>query len=627
MKKTKTPKIKTEEAKAATQLMPVSLLPTFIGESTASQSEPSRQRRRKDIFTDELTKYQNIREFLLPFSCVGDTINISDAITICQKAYFGVPIIRNIVDIMAEFANADLFLEGGSEKVNIFVNAWLEKINIWDIKEKFFREFFRSANPIFYRQDAKFSDLDITKMGQVFGAKNVGKIPIRYILLNPADIRILNSLAYLNPVFYKLLNNYEIARLKNPTTEEEKDFLKSLSPDVQKDIKNNLNPLIPLEPEKIYFIPYKKQDYEPFGVPFYYGVLEDIEMKLEFKKMDRAIAKTADWAILLLTAGSELGVLPATMQTLQTLFQNEQLKRVLVSDYTTKAQWVIPDIEKILGKTKYEQVNEDILIGLNAALFNTDEKFANQSVKVQIFLERLIEAQEAFIKNFLQPEIKRVCQEMGFKNYPSVEFEEKTFKDDLEYDKLYVRLSELGLLTGEEVVEALDSGKLPSNEESLVSQKAFKEARDKGLYAPLLNSKQQMQEGATPGGGRPKGLKAPQTTKKVKPIGAAFSISKIKDTLLASDKLLHKIQDEHKKKFKLETLSKEQEEACQILVRHIIINEDESKWDKKVNSYMKNPKPLDESNVLEVDEIAAEYGVDDYLASVLFLSKFGEEKV
>jgi hypothetical protein len=627
LKKTKTPKIKTEEVKATTQLMPVSLLPTFIGESTASQSEPSRQRRRKDIFTDELTKYQNIREFLLPFSCVGDIINISDAITICQKAYFGVPIIRNIVDIMAEFANADLFLEGGSEKVNIFVDAWLEKINIWDIKEKFFREFFRSANPIFYRQDAKFSDLDITKMGQVFGAKNVGKIPIRYILLNPADIRILNSLAYLNPVFYKLLNNYEIARLKNPTTEEEKDFLKSLPSDTQKDIKNNLNPLIPLAPEKIYFIPYKKQDYEPFGVPFYYGVLEDIEMKLEFKKMDRAIAKTADWAILLLTAGSELGVLPATMQTLQTLFQNEQLKRVLVSDYTTKAQWVIPDIEKILGKTKYEQVNEDILIGLNAALFNTDEKFANQSVKVQIFLERLIEAQEAFIKNFLQPEIKRVCQEMGFKNYPTVEFQEKTFKDDLEYDKLYVRLSELGLLTGEEVVEALDSGKLPSNEESLVSQKAFKEARDKGLYAPLLNSKQQMQEGATPDGGRPKGLKAPQTTKKVKPIGAAFSISKIKDTLLASDKLLHKIQDEHKKKFKLETLSKEQEEACQILVRHIIINEDESKWDKKVNSYMKNPKPLDESNVLEVDEIAAEYGVDDYLASVLFLSKFEEEKV
>ena len=181
MKKTKTPKIKPEEAKAATQLMPVSLLPTFIGESTASQSEPSRQRRRKDIFTDELTKYQNIREFLLPFSCVGDTINISDAITVCQKAYFGVPIIRNIVDIMAEFANADLFLEGGSEKVNIFVEAWLEKINIWDIKEKFFREFFRSANPIFYLPDAKVSDLDITKMRQVIGAKKVGKIPIRYI--------------------------------------------------------------------------------------------------------------------------------------------------------------------------------------------------------------------------------------------------------------------------------------------------------------------------------------------------------------------------------------------------------------------------------------------------------------
>ena len=50
---------------------------------------------------------------------------------------------------------------------------------------------------------------------------------------------------------------------------------------------------------------YKKQDYEPFSVPMGYPVLEDINAKYEMKKIDMAIARTMQQAILLVTMGSE----------------------------------------------------------------------------------------------------------------------------------------------------------------------------------------------------------------------------------------------------------------------------------------------------------------------------------
>ena len=47
---------------------------------------------------------------------------------------------------------------------------------------------------------------------------------------------------------------------------------------------------IPLDMERVITVFYKKQDYEPYGVPMGYPVLEDIDAKSELKKMDMAIA-------------------------------------------------------------------------------------------------------------------------------------------------------------------------------------------------------------------------------------------------------------------------------------------------------------------------------------------------
>ena len=42
-----------------------------------------------------------------------------------------------------------------------------------------------------------------------------------------------------------------------------------------------------LDPKYLLYSFYKKQDYEPFAVPFAYPVLEDINAKIELKRIDQ----------------------------------------------------------------------------------------------------------------------------------------------------------------------------------------------------------------------------------------------------------------------------------------------------------------------------------------------------
>ena len=170
---------------------------------------------------------------------------------------------------------------------------------------------------------------------------------------------------------------------------------------------------------------------------------------------------------------------------MQKLFVNESIGRVLVSDYTTKAEFVIPNIGSLLSPEKYEVVDRDINVGLNNILVG-GEKYANQQTKVEVFMARLKQARKSFLKDFLMPEIKRISKLMGFRKYPQAHFEDTPLKQDYNMQRIYGRLIELGILTPEEGMLAISDNRLPDTESSLESQKEFKKHRDEGLYEPLL---------------------------------------------------------------------------------------------------------------------------------------------
>ena len=580
-------------------------------------------------------KYTNIRDGLLPFDYAVNGINVRETIELCQKAYANVAIFRNAIDIMAEFANSEIFLDGGSKKSRDFIEAWFKKIKLWKIRDQYFREYYRSGNIFFYKIDGKFNTEDFIKMTKTYGSVSLNKIPIKYILLNPFDVVARRTTGFeTTGVYAKVLSEYEIERLKNPKNDYDREVYRGLPKKIKDNFKmNGYQPdgaKIELEPERLRYSFYKKQDYEPFAVPFGFSVLGDINMKLEFKKIDQAIVRTIENVILLITMGNEPnkgGINHNNLAAMQELFRNESVGRVLVSDYTTKAEFVIPDMNKILGYEKYRIVNEDIKEGLQNIIVGS-EKYSNTAVKAEIFLERLKESRQGFLNDFLQPEIKQLCKNMGFKNYPTARFKEVDTKDSTQTQRVATRLMELGLITPEQGMDVINKGVFPEAEQIGKSQDKFIEDRKKGYYnpivggVPMLNSEKpadgdDIQE--VPGlPGRPVGTKGiPQEVSR-----ANVSAENVTEIIKASEDLDAFSRKIARKHFKIKRLNKNQNQMLDDLCKKIIIAKDIGDWKDTAESCIKDNKKILSLDLLsEVQKAAEEHKLTDYTAAIVYHSQ------
>ena len=203
---------------------------------------------------------------------------------------------------------------------------------------------------------------------------------------------------------------------------------------------------------------------------------------------------------------------------------------------------------------------------------------------------------------------------------------------------------ELGILTAEEGIEALQSGKLPTNEESLESQEEFLKLKKKGYYEPLIGagahpSNPNPEQGPKNGkpqpnnnqpkdlpqpSGRPPQVSTPQSTKRVSPVGASetkFYLSKVQENMTKAEALVPEVEKELRTIHKRKRLSKQQKEVAQQICGVIIANEEPEDWKQKVSKYCKNPVDTDDERITEINEIACENQVDHYLASILYVSK------
>jgi|TARA_A200000159_G_scaffold164414_1_gene193937 hypothetical protein len=637
----------------------------YIQEAIANSATVSTNRRvgydgtttsRRNIISKKpkSDKYTNIRNGLLPYDYSADGVNVRDAIELCQKAYANISIFRNAIDIMAEFSNSPIYLEGDNEKSKKFIDGWLKKINIWKIKDQYFREYYRSGNIFLYRVDGKFSSEDLLKLNYVYASQTLkpGQLPVKYMLLNPYDIVIEKATSFQDGIYKKVLSDYELEKLRDPKTEEDKKVFESLTPEMKKKVKegsfNREGIKVELDSQKLIYSFYKKQDYEPFAVPFGFPVLDDLNWKIELKKIDQAICRTVENVILLITMGAEPdkgGVNPNNLKAMQELFKNESVGRALIADYTTKAQFVIPDLNKVLGAEKYKIVNEDIKEGLQNIIVGS-EKFSNTQVKAEIFLERLKESRNAFLNDFLQPQIKEVCRNMGLKSYPTAKFEEIDIKDEVQFHRVITRLLEIGILTPEQGIKSMQTGLYPNPKDLSASQEGYVEEREKGYYNPLVGGipmiesvqsekdrelqeeqMEQQQEQITKtdetvnktqqSPGRPGG------TNQI-PLQAAEEYGR--DNV---QEVIYKIQDlesyaleNFKKHKKLKSIDDSQKQLIGQLCESIVCSKEKNQWKRTMLSCIKNTNKIAElSTINDILDISAKNELTQYPSAILYHSQ------
>lgn len=631
--------------------------------------ESTRGRRNYQSTNKKGNKYKNISETSMPYSYGDNHISPRLSISLCQKAYANVPIFRNAVDVMAEFANSDIYLDGGSDKSRTFIEKWLNKIESWKLKDQYFREYYRSGNVFLYKVLGKFTSEDLIKLNQVYGSESKivpnRKIPIKYIFLNPFDFVAERTLTFgeKNGVYKKLLSEYDLERLKNPKTDYDKEVFEALPKEIKEKIssKSYLQDGVKvfLDSSKLLYSFYKKQDYEPFAIPFGFPVLDDINWKMELKKIDQAITRTIENVILLVTMGNtpdKGGINPNNLKAMQSLFENQSIGRALIADYTTKAEFVIPDLNKVLGPTKYQIVNEDIKEGLQNIIVGK-ENYSSTQVKAQIFLERLKEARNAFLNDVIQPQIKEVCKTMGFKNFPTAKFVEIDIKDEVQLQRVASRLIEMGIITPEQGMTAIKQGIYPNPEELSPAQEKFVEDREKGYYTPLTASQpilseddQKMKEEAhdmqietqktaqkvaknppqqsqNPQQGKPpqeKGRPAGTNTKtdKVFATEETHSRKDIQEVVYAIEDLQKFSESTLRKHYGKKRLSKEQKEMVLNLSQSVVMSRDMSDWEVGVEACIQDFNNIEDLDVMpDILEIGEKHEVTSYPAAILYHSK------
>ena len=141
-------------------------------------SMTTRSRRNAAVNIDRTNRFDNIDKGLIPFKFSGSyenrsSLNVRDAVILCQKAYYNFSIFRHTIDLMTEFSGTKLFYTGGTKKGKEFVEAFFNKVGVKKLIDQFFREYYRSGNVFIHRFSSKLLKEDFLKITKTYGAESL----------------------------------------------------------------------------------------------------------------------------------------------------------------------------------------------------------------------------------------------------------------------------------------------------------------------------------------------------------------------------------------------------------------------------------------------------------------------
>ena len=238
-----------------------------------------------------------------------------EAIRMCMSAYDRVGIIRNVIDLMADFAGQGITIVHPNKRIEKFFRAWFKKVNGIERSERFLNTLYRCGNVVVKRRNAKINkktENELKALGEtdidVVDLKvNKREIPWKFDFLNPMSIEVIgNELAtFVGQPQYALKVSKLVRGLTNKSmtgdSPHHRNLHAMLPPDILKAIEDGER-IIPLDPEKVSVHYYKKDDWLVWANPMIYAILDDIimleKMKLaDISALDGAISNIRLWSL------------------------------------------------------------------------------------------------------------------------------------------------------------------------------------------------------------------------------------------------------------------------------------------------------------------------------------------
>lgn len=422
-----------------------------------------------------------------------------DIIKAGMKAYKYNPIVRNIIDLMGDFACKGIELIHPNPKIQKFFRDWAKQVGFYDRSERFLNLLYRTANVVIKRSTVKLTLGDAENLERTQGKPDIEinrekkidkrEIPWKYTFLNPITLEVLGDelAVFAGEVLYGIKVRDALAkRIAKPRSAIDRKLVATLPADIVELMKRG-GRVIPLDPEKVDTYYYKKDDWqiwaEPFTFPIYRKIILLDKMETaDFAALDGAISHIRLW---------KLGDLEK--QILPTEAGVARLAEMLIHNVAGGAMDLIwgPELSveditseayKFLGSEKYAPVLNAIYAGLGVppTLTGSDTAsgFTNNFISLKTLTERLSYGRQVLV-TFWENEIRRIQKAMGFRFPAQIRFDRMSLTDDAAEKALLLQLVDRDIISVETVLERF--GEIPGLEVSRL-RKEYR-AREKG-YLP-----------------------------------------------------------------------------------------------------------------------------------------------
>lgn len=422
-----------------------------------------------------------------------------DIINMCMEAYDKVGIIRNVIDLMGDFACQGIKLVHPNKRIERFYRRWFEKINGKERSERFLNTLYRCGNVVVKRQTAKITKKLEDHLRTASAADiepellKVAKkeVPWKYDLLNPMAVELVgNELGlFVGEPRFELRLSGLIRGLISSSQYKNSDLLSMLPSDLAEAIKSGQKS-VPLDPEKIEVFYYKKDDWLMWANPLIYAILDDVVMLEKMKLADMSALDGAISNIRLWTLGDlDHKIMPTKAAV-------NKLRNILSSNVgggTMDLVWgpeldfkeAATEVYRFLGSEKYQPVLTSIYAGLGipptltGASDSSGGGFTNNYVSLKTLVERLEYGRSTLVR-FWNGEIERVQKAMGFRFPANIQFDRMVLSDESTEKNLLIQLVDRDLISMETVQERF--GEIPEIEKIRINREARK--RDKASMPP-----------------------------------------------------------------------------------------------------------------------------------------------
>lgn len=386
--------------------------------------------------------------------------NRKQIIKYAQRVYDRVGIVRNVIDLMADFGVKGIRLSHPIPAVQRFYQNWFNKVSGVERSERFLNCLYRLGVVAVYRNYANITqetERDYKSVGQ-------RNIPIKYSFINPGTLDIFgeNISSFVTKNIYILnLPTYIHEYVQGYAGADREKILRTITDGLPSNVREAIlkrQPHIILDQDRLSVYHYKKDDWHTWGKPVTFPIMDDLvaleKLKLaDISALDGAISNVRLWRIGRLTDNPNTTLLPtkAMLDKVRKQIENNVGGGTLDMVWGPELDFKESDskVHQFLGPEKYKPTLDAIYDGLGIPLIlrgDADHRGGANFISLKTLIERLNYGRNLLI-DFWNQEIKNVQKTMGFAKPAIIEFENMVLIDEAAEKQLLINLADRDIIS------------------------------------------------------------------------------------------------------------------------------------------------------------------------------------